>query len=410
MPTITDRKKPIPVKIIAYGVGLLNLGMLSVGIFHFFTLPADISTEFDFSFFSFILSAIAYSLLALLIISRQPRHMIGWLFLLVGFLTSLWVIGINLENSVTLDISSQIRLLSSLVVSLVWAPMFFTPLSVVLLIFPDGRLPTKRWWPVLAITIIGLGGIMLHDALLTWFQEAVVILEIDTPFRVSGDETFFTRLNLLSNTFFMIGVLGSLAALVVRYIRSRVNERTQMKWLVYVAGVGISLMILMSLILGSENQFLSIFATLFPTVLALAMSIAILRYRLFDIDILIRRTLQYSLLTGILGLIYFGGVILLQASVSALTGRTDSPLVVVLSTLSIAALFNPLRLRVQDFIDRRFYRAKYDAEKALARFAATTREEVDLEILCDAILDVVDETVRPERASIWMQESGSNKQ
>jgi hypothetical protein len=137
-------------------------------------------------------------------------------------------------------------------------------------------------------------------------------------------------------------------------------------------------------------------------VFPIAIAIAIPRHRLYDINLIIRRTLQYALDTGLLAMVYFGGIVIQQGLVGSLTGDVRSPVITVVITLAIAAIFNPLRRRVQEFIDRRFYRRKYDAERSLARFAAAARDEVDLGRLSQALLGVVGETMQPERASLWL--------
>jgi len=133
------------------------------------------------------------------------------------------------------------------------------------------------------------------------------------------------------------------------------------------------------------------------------LALSIVRYRLWDIDVIIRRTLIYAVLTGVLATIFFSSVVLLQSAFLAFLGRSDNPLVTVLSTLTIAALFNPLRIRVQTFIDRRFYRSKYNIEKTLANFAATSRDEVEIERLTQAMLGVLKETLKPEKVSLWLR-------
>jgi hypothetical protein len=140
---------------------------------------------------------------------------------------------------------------------------------------------------------------------------------------------------------------------------------------------------------------------LFPP---LTIGFAVLRYRLWDVDIIIRRTLVYSILTVILTLVYFGSVVLLQELFQLITGEHQSPVATVLSTLAIAALFTPLRRGIQERVDRRFYRKKYDAERVLAAFNSTLRNEVDLDHLKESILGVVEETMQPAHASLWLRE------
>ena len=139
-----------------------------------------------------------------------------------------------------------------------------------------------------------------------------------------------------------------------------------------------------------------------PVLLALAICMAILRYRLFDIDIIIRRTLQYGILTITLGSVYLGIVFVLQNIFTAVSGQS-SPIAIVLSTLVIAGLFNPLRIRLQDFIDKRFYRRKYDAQRLIERFSESARDETDLDLLTGKFLVVVQDTMEPDRYSMWLR-------
>jgi hypothetical protein len=148
--------------------------------------------------------------------------------------------------------------------------------------------------------------------------------------------------------------------------------------------------------------------TLISVSVVLAMAVAVLRYRLWDIDLIIRRTLIYSGVTALLAGVYFGLVVLTQSAFVALTGQR-SPFAVVISTLVIAALFTPVRGRVQDFIDRRFYRQKYDAQKTLERFGETIRDEIDIDGVEAALLRAVGETMQPESAGLWLSEAAGVK-
>ena len=196
---------------------------------------------------------------------------------------------------------------------------------------------------------------------------------------------------------------------IYRYVRvATLAERQQMKWFLFGIGMLVVGLVIFFLARNFVREANDIFSTLF-LIFQITVAIAILRYRLFDIDILIRRTLQYSVISGLLALVYFGLVIVLQSTFAALTGQSQSPLVTVLSTLAIAALFNPVRRRVQDAIDRRFYRKKYDAAKVIAEFSATCRDETDLDKLTARLVEVVQETMQPTQVSLWLKPTADRR-
>jgi hypothetical protein len=196
------------------------------------------------------------------------------------------------------------------------------------------------------------------------------------------------------------------AAPFVRYRRATGVEREQIKWLFYACGLFAIVYVPSGLDLGGTDTYLEgilgVLFTLAIMAIPAAIAVAILRYRLYDIDVIIRKTLVYGALTGLLALVYFGSVVLLQGLFEALTGQS-SPIIIVISTLLIAALFAPLRRSLQRAIDRRFFRQKYDAQRVLAQFAKTARDEVELETLTAELLRVTRETVQPENVSIWLK-------
>ncbi|MGD8750137.1 MAG: hypothetical protein PVG14_01875 [Anaerolineales bacterium] len=272
---------------------------------------------------------------------------------------------------------------------------FTTPTITLLCIFPNGRF-VPSWSKWLVIASIPLGLVLALAPQERWF-------------------TFSNLLNLVFITLFAVNVIAALYAQVYRYRHvSSPTEQAQTKWVV----AGLLLWIIYNILtsyfyviqqnippgqplpwwtpLAGSTWWLSL------NILPFSLTIAILRYRLWDIDVIIRKTMVYAALTSLLALVYFGSILLLQRIFSAISDQ-QSPIIIVLSTLTIAALFNPLHRRVQDFIDRRFYRRKYDAERALAQFAATARDEVELERLSGALLGVVEETMQPERASLWLK-------
>jgi hypothetical protein len=228
---------------------------------------------------------------------------------------------------------------------------------------------------------------------------------IRNPLGIEGLTQFYRAvLYTMSPALFIAAAFS----LFVRLRRAVGVERQQLKWLVYAAG-GLaisSILIIITIAIDTPRWYEwvanAIFVTVIPGV-PIAIGIAILRYRLYDIDVIVNRTLVYGSLTATLVALYFGGVATAQAIFRTLTGQEQQPqLAVVVSTLAIAALFNPLRRRIQSFIDRRFYRSKYDAINTLEYFSATLRDETDLDALCDDLVGVVKETMQPTSVSIWL--------
>ncbi|HEV2743656.1 MAG TPA: hypothetical protein VGV91_10905, partial [Rubrobacter sp.] len=201
----------------------------------------------------------------------------------------------------------------------------------------------------------------------------------------------------------MACVVAALLSMVVRFYRSRGEERLQLKWFTYAAMVGVTTPLLLGVLAPAAFEVLGrLVWTLGFLSIPVSAAVAILKYRLYDIDRIINRTLVYAALTVVLALVYVGSVFSLQYLFRALTGET-SRLVIVASTLAIAALFSPLRRRTQDLVDRRFYRRKYDARKTLVAFGARLRDETDLKQLDLGLLEVVRETVQPASASLWLR-------
>jgi hypothetical protein len=269
------------------------------------------------------------------------------------------------------------------------------------LLFPDGRLPSRWWLPVAVVPGVGLLGFVVLGMLTGTLNGQDFGYQIDNPIGIEGlapveELPIFGVLGGL----FVVGALGAVAAVVVRFRRSRGAERQQMKWFLY----AVAPLLTFPPLEGYVPEFVNNIAFGWVLIgLPTAIGIAVLRYRLYDIDVVINRTLVYGTLTVALAFVYFGGVILLQRTLVLLTGG-GSQLAIVASTLTIAALFNPLRRRIQNFVDRRFYRKKYDAARVLAGFSARLRDETDLGRLNEDLVSVVRETVQPEHVSLWLRD------
>jgi MFS family permease len=356
----------------------------------------------------FPLVPVLFALVGALITSRQPRNVIGLVMMLPGlsFAFFLEVVAPYTSGNYLPPAAHSIWFLIILWFSNWNWLLLVLPIMFIMLLFPTGRLLSPRWkW----VVYLGLWIVAVLLLLITFSQELGPNQE-PIPWSVPNPIGFISSdwFDSISGPYlilFPIWILLCAASLFLRFRRSRGVEREQIKWLFY-AGVVFILFYLPSFMGNTYYQAENLLNLLLPvgmSTLPIAIGIAILRYRLYDIDVIIQKTLQYALLTGLLVLVYFGSVILLQSLTENLFGE-QSPLVIVLSTLAIAALFNPLRTRIQDFIDLRFYRKKYDAEQALAQFAATARDEVDMDQLNAALLQVVEQTVQPESVSLWLHQ------
>jgi hypothetical protein len=368
------------------------------------------------SFVSFL----AFPIVGALIASKHPRNPIGWicladglLWMFVGMTDSYSVYGTTQPDAVPFPVA-----IGTLANQWLWVPTVGLLGIYLLLLFPDGRLPSKRWRP------------------LAWFAGAVIVVlsvteglapgplenqgGVRNPF---GLERFpwLADAALIILPLLPLCILASAMSLVLRYRRSEGEVRQQIKWIAFVASfAGLVYLIALASPFILAPELLNNGGRLPPTPLwfdvlvsvavlgfagvPVAIGFAVLKYRLYNIDVLINRTLVYGALTATLALIYFGGVATTQAIFRTLTGQEHQPqLAVVISTLVIAALFNPLRRRIQAFIDRRFYRRKYDAAKTMAQFSSKLRDETDLEALREDLVGVLRETMQPAHVSLWLR-------
>jgi hypothetical protein len=209
----------------------------------------------------------------------------------------------------------------------------------------------------------------------------------------------------------LVAGLAAVISLFVRFRRARGDERQQIKWFASASALTLGFAFVLQTLNNTQNSLLeaslaTVALILIPSI-PVATGVAILRYRLYDIDRLINRAMVYGLLTAMLAVVYLASVVALQSVLRALTGQ-ESTLAIVASTLAIATMFNPLRRRIQAFIDRRFYRSKYDARKTLEAFSAKLRDETDLDALSNDLVGVVRETMQPAHVSLWLRpEKGS---
>jgi hypothetical protein len=358
-------------------------------------------------FFSFL----AFPMVGALITSRHPKNPVGWICLAVGLFWTLIFLGDSIPGSgpypVTIGALTQA----------IWIPPVGLLGIYLILLFPDGKFPSRRWRPLAWLS----GVVMVLASLGITFAPGPLEGHpgVRNPFGLEGAPPWVATAGIGILLLLPLCMLASALSLVLRYRRSEGEEREQIKWIAFAASV-VALVYLITMVssltysgpwgaagtplwLGLLQQVALVSFTAVP----IAVGFAVLKYRLYDIDVIINRTLVYGSLTAMLVALYFGGIVLLQRVFVALTGER-STLAVVASTLLIAALFNPLRRRNQAFIDRRFYRRKYDARKTLENFSTKLRNKTDLEALNHDLVGVVRETMQPAHVSLWLRPDASS--
>jgi hypothetical protein len=345
--------------------------------------------------------AVGYSTVGAIIANRLPESPIGWLFCAIGL--SFGIVHFSAEYAAYALLAPSRSLPGGEVFAWLtsWVGIFGLGLVVFLdLLFPNGRLPSARWRWFAWFTAIAL----LPAVILSALSPGLIISStLDNPLGVERLPDFPRAIEAFMYGLIVVGA----SSMLTRLRHAGTIERQQIKWFAYATVVVISGVILKNTVYPAVGVTWVWWVGLVLTAVGVvsspfAMGVAIFRYRLYEIDTLINRTLVYGSLSAILVALYFGGIVVLQSLFVVLIGE-KSTLAVVASTLVIAALFTPFRRRIQKVVDRRFYRSNYDARKTLEAFSAHMREETDLEALSDDLVGVVRETMQPAHVSLWLR-------
>jgi hypothetical protein len=340
---------------------------------------------------------LAFAVVGALAFARRPKNRIARLLAFVAVVLPLteltdqyatWAYSTGNEGSPLAELSAWLA-------SWIWAPAFGSMATLLLLWFPTGTLPSRRFLAVQRVAVFMIVGL---PCVLAFSNDPESVSPYRNPLATDATTRLLQAIFPLISILFPLVVVVSAASLVVRFRRSRGEERQQLKWFVLGAS-SLALYMVTDTVIGGENVPGVVEAAAFASLPA-SVGVAILRYRLYDIDIIVNKTLVYGGLTAVLALAYLAIVIALQ---NVIPGADDSDLTIAGSTLAVAALFRPLRGRIQGFIDRRFYRGKYDTQRTLETFSSRLREDVDLDHLSQDLLGVVRDTMQPAHASLWLR-------
>ena len=361
---------------------------------------------------AFAVAATAFGSVGALVARRLPDNRVGWVFCIIGVALAVGNLAFQYADQALYRPGSGLPA-GELAAGLqnLTIPPSFGFIALAMMVFPDGRLPTSRWWPAAAVALMGSTLVIVGYALRPERLDPPFD-SVTNPMGIEGGFVVFDTLSGIGWPVMGLGLVLAAAAMRQRSKRATGLERQQLKWVTFAAAVAGVMIVadVVSFFIADDTADLNALriATLAIgfTVIPVAAGFAILRYRLYDIDVVINRALVYGALTASLAGVYVGSVLLLQLALSALT--QGSGLAVAASTLAVAALFRPVRARIQRGVDRRFFRSRYDAAQTVEAFGLRLRDEVDLVALSGDLQTVVVETMRPSHVSLWLRTPGAD--
>jgi MFS family permease len=363
---------------------------------------------------AFVLVLLSFPLAGLLVLRRQPRNRVAWLLEGIGLIWGLGVIT-DVYSAYGLLVAPGVLPGASVVAGATagsWALGIGVMGTFLILLFPDGRLPSPRWRPVAWVAGVSMVMVTVIIAFLPGKLAESAVPTLDNPLGSERAEPVLSVLLVVFLPLIPLSILACAVALVLRFRRSTGVERLQLKWLAS-AGVVVAVLYVttMATTLAIDAPFqdpngqwvlaLQTLSILSFVLLPTAIAIAVLRHRLYGIDTVINRTLVYGALTVTLAAVYIGSVLLLQLLLSSFTSQSD--LAIAASTLTVAALFGPVRTRIQSAVDRRFYRSRYDAARTLEGFTTRLRHEVDLDAVSSDLCSAAEQTLQPTHVTLWLR-------
>jgi len=409
---MTTRRVAYASWVVCVVAALGSLVFLATGIGE--TTPGDDFVIGGWGGLAFAFAALAFGTVGALVSGRLPDNRVGWVFCIIGVAVALGNLGYQYADQVLFGSASGLPAgeLAAWSQNLMIPPCFGL-IAVALMLFPDGRLPSPRWRPAVVIALTGstfeFVGYALRPGRLDAPFDAVV-----NPVGVAGGFGLFEVVSSIGWPLMGLGLVLAAAAMRRRSKHATGLERQQLKWVTFAAAIAGVLIAadITSFFIASDEADLNLLRTVTLgigfSVIPVAAGIAILRYRLYDIDVVINRTLVYGALTATLAAVYLGSILLLQLVLRTFT--QGSGLAVAASTLATAALVRPARARIQEIVDHRFYRRKYDAARTLDGFGARLRDEIDLETLQSDLRSVVAETMQPAHVTLWLRAPTTNLQ